>query len=133
MVCEIVTPESMLFSGEADFVAAPAAEGEIGIMYRCAPFMSTLGKGEVRVKPQMGDEPARFAVSGGYIEADGRKVVVLASRAIDVSTVDIALSRERIALNEQRLAALGEGDPQAAFLREEIAWQQHLEDLATRK
>jgi len=132
MICEIVTPESMLFSDEVFSVTAPAADGEIGIMYLRSPIMSTLGRGEVRVKRQENDAPIRYAVDGGYIEADGRKVVILASRAIDVATVDVNVARERIAKNEQLLATLAEGDSQAAFYREEIAWQRHLETLATR-
>jgi F-type H+-transporting ATPase subunit epsilon len=130
MICDIVTPDHLLFSDEAEFVSAPAAGGEIGFMYLHAPIMSTLRMGEIRVRKPDAEAVRRFAVSGGYIEADGRKVVVLASRAIEVSTVDVEISRERIAHNEKRLTELSADDPRRAFCRDEIAWQNHLVRLA---
>jgi F-type H+-transporting ATPase subunit epsilon len=130
MICEIVTPDRLLFSGEAEFVSAPAAEGEIGVMYRCAPIMSTLKRGEVRVKATMDSEPSRFAVDGGYVEVDGRRVVVLASHAMDVAEVDVDMARERIAVNEKRLAEIKDDDSRAAFYKQEIAWQNHLIKLS---
>jgi F-type H+-transporting ATPase subunit epsilon len=126
MIIDIVTPDQRLFSGEATFVAAPAADGEIGFMERAAPLMSTLKLGEVRVATEGNAAPRRFAVASGYLESDGRKIVVLANRAIDIATVDTEFARERIAANEKRLAEATTGDSRAVFYQEEIAWQQHL-------
>ncbi|MDR2714051.1 MAG: ATP synthase F1 subunit epsilon [Coriobacteriales bacterium] len=129
MTCDIVTPEGLLFSGEAEYISAPAAEGGIGFMYQCAPFMSTLKKGAVRIKKTMDSDAHTFAVGGGYVEVDGRKVVVLASHAIDMEKVDIAISQERIELNEQRLAELADDDSRAVFVRQEIDWHRSLIEL----
>jgi F-type H+-transporting ATPase subunit epsilon len=125
-----VTPSGRLFSGEAEYVSAPAAEGDIGFLHQCAPFMSTLKRGAVRIKETMAGEDADvFAVNGGYVEADGRKVVVLASHAINVAEVDVEIAQERIAANEQRLAELSEDDSRAVFIRDEIEWQNYLVTL----
>ena len=126
MICEIVTPDRMLYSGEATFVSAPAAEGEIGFMYLCSPLMSTLRRGLINIKETENGAPITFAVDGGYVEADGRKVVVLASHAINLADVDPAISKARIEENEKRLAGLPEDDARAVFVRQEIAWQQYL-------
>jgi F-type H+-transporting ATPase subunit epsilon len=124
----------MLFSGEAEYVAVPAAEGEIGFLYKCAPFMSTLKRGTVRIKEVMAAEAAQvFAVDGGYVEVDGYKVVVLASHALDVKDVDVAVAQERIATNEKRLAELDADDSRAVFIRQEIEWQQFLVTLIENK
>jgi F-type H+-transporting ATPase subunit epsilon len=132
MIVNVVTPDSTLFKGDAHFVSVPAAEGEAGFLAQAAPLMSTLNRGLVRVKTDENDaEPKTFAVDGGYVEADGHKVVVLASRAIDVKSVDAAVSRERIAAAQQKLQALSEGDSSAAFYKEEIAWQTLLERVAS--
>ncbi|MDR2671835.1 MAG: ATP synthase F1 subunit epsilon [Coriobacteriales bacterium] len=128
--CDIVTPDSRLFRGEALLVSAPAAEGDIGFMFQCAPLMSILRRGMVRIKSD-NDEIHAFAVDGGYIEADGNKVVVLASRAIDVATIDETIARERIAANEQRIAELADDDPAVTFARAEIVWQKHLLSVKT--
>jgi len=124
--CEIVTPDQMLYSGDAVLVSAPAAEGEIGLMYMCSPITSTLKRGLVRVKETDSGESRKFAVNGGYLEADGRKIVVLASKAIDLEVVDITISNDRIASNEKRLTELAEDDSRAVFIREEIVWQKYL-------
>lgn len=128
--CDIVTPDSMLYRGEATLIGAPAAEGDIGMMYQCSPLMSTLRRGTIRIKGE-GDQSKTFAVEGGYLEVDGYKVVVLASRAIDLALVDKDISKERIALNEKRLAELAEADPSRAFVEEEISWQKYLQSLAS--
>lgn len=125
LICEIVAPDQMLYSGEAQLVAAPASEGEIGLMYLCSPVMSTLRRGAVRVK-ETESTTRTYIVDGGYVEADGHKVVILASKAIDLDEVDVTISNERIAANEERLAELPDDDSRAVFIREEIEWQKYL-------
>ena len=132
MICEIVTPEKMLYSAEASFVAVPATEGEIGFMRMRSPVMSTLNSGEVRVKPEGSDEVLRFAIAGGYVEADGHKVVVLANRAVNISNVDPAFVKERITSFEQALAASEADDPERAFKSSELSWYTLLDKLVSR-
>jgi F-type H+-transporting ATPase subunit epsilon len=128
LACDIVTPDTMLFRGEAVLVSAPAAEGDIGMMYQCSPLMSTLRRGTIRIKGA-DDTVTTFAVDSGYLEVDGYKVVVLASRAIDLATIDRDIALERIAKNERRLAELNNADPARAFSEDEIDWQKYLASL----
>ncbi|MDR1184733.1 MAG: ATP synthase F1 subunit epsilon [Coriobacteriales bacterium] len=130
--CDIVTPESLIFSEEVNFVSIPAAEGEFGVFAKRSPIMSTLNNGEIRVKREEGGESLRFAVSGGYVESDGSKVVVLASRAVDVSKVDLDEMRAARDASEKKLAALAEEDSRAVFYRDELAWYTLLEKLISR-
>jgi F-type H+-transporting ATPase subunit epsilon len=130
--CDIVTPESLIFSEEVNFVSIPAAEGEFGVLAKRSPIMSTLNTGEIRVRREEGGESLRFAVSGGYVESDGSKVVVLASRAVDVSKVNLDEMRAARAASEKKLAALGEEDSRAVFYRDELAWYTLLETLVSR-
>lgn len=123
--CDIVIPDKMLFSGEATLVSAPAGEGDIGMMYQCSPLMSTLRLGIVRVKDEQ-DEVRSFAVDNGYLEVDGQKAVILATRAIDLEEVSKDIADERIAEDRARLAEMEEDDPGRAFLEEGIAWQEYL-------
>ena len=131
LICEIVTPASLLFSEEVHFVSVPAAEGEIGVLARRAPFMSTINRGVVRVKREENSEVIAFAVSGGYVETDGDKVVVLASRAEEVGTLGLESVREQKAENEKKLATLPAEDPRGAFYRDELAWYTLLETQLT--
>ena len=43
MRVSLVSPESILFEGEATSVVAPAFDGQVGILPRHAPFMTLLG------------------------------------------------------------------------------------------
>jgi F-type H+-transporting ATPase subunit epsilon len=128
LACDIVTPDTMLFRGEATLVSAPAAEGDIGMMHQCSPLMSTLRRGTIRIKGT-DDTITSFAVDEGYLEVDGYKVVVLASRAIDIATIDRDFATERIARNEKRLTELDKADPARAFAEDEIDWQKYLASL----
>jgi F-type H+-transporting ATPase subunit epsilon len=132
LICEIVTPESLLFSEEVHFVSVPATEGEFGVLSKRAPIMSTLNLGEVVIKRDESATPVRFAVAGGYVEADGAKVVVLANRAADITTIDADATQASKSDAEKRLAALAEDDSHAAFLRDELAWYTLLETLLAR-
>ena len=132
LVCEIVTPESLLFSEEVSFVAVPATEGEIGILAKRAPIMSTLKLGVVRVKREENSEAISFAVAGGYFEADGSRVVVLADRAEAIGKLSLDSVREAKAENEKKLASLPEGDSRGVFYRDEVAWYTLLETRLTR-
>jgi F-type H+-transporting ATPase subunit epsilon len=129
--CDIVTPESLLFSEEVSFVSVPGSEGELGILARHAPVVSTLKLGAIRVKREEGGEPLAFAVTGGYVETDGSKVVVLATRAVDAATVTPDEARASRETAEQKLSALAEDDSRAAFYRDEIAFYGLLESLHT--
>jgi len=132
LVCEIVTPEKLLFSEEVYFVSVPATKGELGILPRRAPIMSTLSQGVVRVKKEEKSDPVVFAVAGGYVENDGFKVVVLADRAEALSKHDLESVRLAKADNEKKLAAMGESDSRAAFVKDEISWYTLLETQLVR-
>jgi F-type H+-transporting ATPase subunit epsilon len=130
--CDIVTPESLLFSEEVQFVSVPATEGEFGVLAKRSPIMSTLNRGEIRIRREEGGEMLSFAVSGGYVESDGAKIVVLASRAADVSTLVSDEVGSGKAEAEKKLNTLAEDDSQAAFYRDELAWYTLLETLLAR-
>jgi F-type H+-transporting ATPase subunit epsilon len=128
-LCDIVTPASLLFSEEVNFVSVPATEGEIGILAKRSPVMSTLRGGEVRIKREEGADALRFAVAGGYVESDGNKVVVLASRAVEVDTLDAEEVSSARAASEKSLAAFADDDSRAAFYRDELSWYTLLQAL----
>ncbi|MDR0350753.1 MAG: ATP synthase F1 subunit epsilon [Coriobacteriales bacterium] len=130
--CDIVTPEGLLFSDEVSFVSVPATEGEIGILARRAPVMSTLRGGEIRVKIAEDESALRFAVAGGYVESDGNKVVVLASRAAALAKLDADELRSAKEASEKSLASFADDDPRAAFYRDELTWNALLLDLAAK-
>src|SRR3982750_4293913 len=45
----VISPEAVLFEGDAESVVAPAYDGEVGILTGHAPLMALLGEGELRL------------------------------------------------------------------------------------
>lgn len=79
--CDIVSAEQAIFSGLVELIVASATEGEVGINYGHAPFLSGLKPGPVRIKKQNGEEEVYY-VSGGYLEVQPYAVTILADTAL---------------------------------------------------
>ncbi len=87
MRVEIVSPESVLFSGEADMVIARTTQGEVGIMKDHEPMLAALDNGEMRIYAG-GSVRDRFAVYGGFMEMRENVVRVLSDDAEFASDID---------------------------------------------
>lgn len=93
--CDIVSAEQAIFSGLVSLVVANATEGEVGIEYGHAPFLSGLKPGPVRVKKQNGQEEVYY-VSGGYLEVQPYAVTILADTALREGEMDEEAARRAI-------------------------------------
>jgi F-type H+-transporting ATPase subunit epsilon len=78
---ELVSPERILYSGEAAMVVCRTIEGgEIAFLTGHAPFLGALDESEVRIKaPGGGDTSARIA--GGFVEVRDDRVIILSDEA----------------------------------------------------
>ncbi len=79
MTVSVVSPERVLFEGEASSVIVPAYDGLIGIKPRHAPLVALLGTGTLKVRAAQGEQ--RFTVAGGFVQVHGNVVRVVAERA----------------------------------------------------
>ncbi len=100
---EVVTPEKIVVSEEAQIVASPGSLGEFGVLSGHTPFLTTLKTGMIRFSDTSGKEHYVF-VSGGFAEALPDKVTVLAESAEVSSDIDINRAKEALARAEKRLA-----------------------------
>ena len=65
----VISPERVLFEGEAESVVAPAFDGEVGILTAHAPMVTLLGRGTLRLTGASGGAGARrFTVAGGFLQ-----------------------------------------------------------------
>lgn len=95
IILELVSPERLLLSEEADMVTLPGAEGYMGVMAGHMPLISTLKPGVIDVKGgTKGD--ARYFVSAGFVEVNPTKLTVLAEEALPMSELDAATLDQRI-------------------------------------
>jgi len=72
----VISPEAILFEGEAQSVVAPAFDGEVGILTGHAAMVTTLGTGVLR----LGDGQ-RFNVEGGFLQVADNAVRVVTEKA----------------------------------------------------
>ncbi len=96
----VITATTTIFDGEADMVLAPGSEGELGILPRHAPLLTTLDIGELRVRRNGVDEG--IFVGGGFLEVNANIVTVLADDAERSTDIDERRAEEA----RKRAAAL---------------------------
>lgn len=105
---EVVTQERRVFEElEADIVVLPGSEGEMGVLPRHAPLLTTMGYGELIVRKGPAEE--RFAIYGGVVDVRPDKVVVLADLAESSFSLDIRAIEEA---RERASRLLQEGVPE---------------------
>lgn len=94
---EVVTQQRKLLDEEGcDMVVVPGSEGEMGILPRHSPLLTTMQFGELRVIKGQAEES--FVIYGGVVEVRPDKVVVLADEAdftASLTLEEIEQARER--------------------------------------
>lgn len=93
MHVDVVSAEKAIFSGLAEFVAAPGTQGELGIYPRHAPLITRIKPGSIRIQVPNAPEEI-FFVSGGILEIQPGVVTVLADVAIRGHDIDEAKALE---------------------------------------
>jgi F-type H+-transporting ATPase subunit epsilon len=78
MNVSVVSPEEVLFDGEATQVITRTTEGDVAFLPNHAPFLGTLTAGETRVYLLDGTVQ-RFEIEGGFVEVSGNAVAILVS------------------------------------------------------
>jgi F-type H+-transporting ATPase subunit epsilon len=100
---EVVTPEKIVVSEDAQIVAAPGSLGEFGVLIGHTPFLTTLKTGIIRFSDAGGQEHFVF-VNGGFAEALPDKVTVLAESAERKQDIDLERAKAAQERAEKRLA-----------------------------
>ena len=108
LLCEIVTPERIVYTNEVEMVIAPTLDGEVGILPLHAPLVTVLRPGELRVRYNDNKDVEWFAVAGGYLQVHEDKVIVLADAAEHSSQIDVERARRAKELAEQRAGEIRE-------------------------
>ena len=85
---DVVSAEESIFSGEAEFVVAPAKMGEVGIYPNHAPMITTLKSGSLKITLADKKEEHLIYVSGGILEVQPGIITVLSDTAIRAKDLD---------------------------------------------
>jgi F-type H+-transporting ATPase subunit epsilon len=98
---DVVSAESLIFSGEAEFVALPGEAGELGIYPKHTPLITRIRPGAVRIKVVGREEEEFVFVAGGLLEVQPNGVTVLADTAIRGTDLDEAKALEAKKMAEE--------------------------------
>ena len=105
-----------MWSGEANFVVARAAGGDIGVLPGHAPFLGALHHATLKVEDTSGGTEY-FAVHGGFIEVFEDRVTVLAPLAEGAAEIDIERARRDVEEFEASLRHEFDEEIQMCLLR----------------
>jgi F-type H+-transporting ATPase subunit epsilon len=120
---ELVSPERILFSGEAEMVICRAEGGDIAFLDNHAPFLGALEIGEVRVIRGQGQPDERAAVHGGFVEVRDNRVIILSDVAELASQIDVDRAREAEQRAEAGLRERDDAECEAALRRAHVRLQ----------
>jgi F-type H+-transporting ATPase subunit epsilon len=101
LTLELATPTRMVVTAEVDEVVAPGSEGYFGVLPGHAPFLTTLGIGELTYR--IGRDQYHVAISGGFAEVRNDKVIVLSDTAETPADIDRARAERARDRAEARL------------------------------
>ena len=108
LFCRVITPEQVLYDGEADLVVARIADGDIGVNVDHAPVVSTVEPREVRIYQD--DERYVFATSDGFFKVSENLVQILVEEAVPVEEIDVDEAENRVEQAENELSEVPEDD-----------------------
>jgi len=125
MQVELVSPERILWSGQAEMVIArTVGGGDIAFLPGHAPFVGALGTGILTVRPAGGGVDEKVAVHGGFVEVSGTaessSVTVLSDVAEMASQIDVERARRAKEQAELHLRQEHDTEAEAALRRAHV-------------
>src|SRR5215216_5219083 len=119
MQVEVVSPERVLYSGEASMVVTRTlGGGEIAFLPGHAPFLAALTENHTRIASE-GGVTVDVAVHGGFVEVSNNKVSILSDVAELGDTIDVARARVARDRAQEELRREATDEAQAALNRAE--------------
>ena len=119
IVLEIVTPEGLLLREEVDDVVAPGEEGYFGVRPGHAPFLTTLGQGEISYG--QGGVRRFLTCFWGFCEVLPDRVNVLADIGERAEDIDVGRAEQAKTRAGERLKVIrgeeGFKEAQASYIR----------------
>jgi F-type H+-transporting ATPase subunit epsilon len=116
---EVVSPERILYSGEADMVIArTVGGGELAFLTGHAPFVGALDIATATIRSPEGDEVV--AVHGGFVEVSNDRVTILSDVAELGSQIDVERARRAADAAEERLRQDHDAEAEAAARRAHV-------------
>ncbi len=107
---KLITPERVVFSGDATQITLPTSEGEVTVLPHHIPLVALLRPGEIRVEDGAGNV-VPLAVSTGFISVEGQTLSVFVETAEHVEEILVERAKEA---HDRAVAAMEEKHLDAA-------------------
>ena len=85
---DLVSPENLIFNDEVGMIIVPGKDGDIGVLPGHSKLLSSLRPGRVMVYGEDKNLLKSFFVSGGFVEVNPEKCIVLAEEVDEMNALD---------------------------------------------
>jgi len=85
---DLVSPENLIFNDEVGMIIVPGKDGDIGVLPGNSKLLSSLRPGRVMVYGEGKNLLKSFFVSGGFVEVNPEKCIVLAEGVDEMNSLD---------------------------------------------
>lgn len=121
MQVELVSPEGVLWSGEADMIITrTVGGGDIAFLPDHTAFVGAVDIGVLTVRPTSGGADEKFAVHGGFVEISNNLVTILSDVAEIGSQIDVERARRARESAEARMRQDDDAGAEAALRRANV-------------
>ena len=93
---DFVSPEKLFFNDEVGMIIVPGKDGDIGVLPGHCKFLSSLRSGRVMVYGEGKQLLKSFFVTGGFVEINPEKCILLAEEIFEISDLDKSTIEQRI-------------------------------------
>lgn len=128
---DIITPNQILFTGEADLVNVPGVLSPFEVLYNHAPIVSGLERGIIKITDKK-DGTKRFVSSSGFIEVLNNNVSILVEKALDESHLNVEVLNKNIDNLKQKLSKLEDGDADIIAIKSEIEFEEYCKKVISK-
>ena len=85
---DLVSPEELIFNDKVGMIIVPGKEGDIGVLPGHSKLLSSLRPGRILVFGESKNLLKSFFVSGGFVEINPEKCIVLAEEVDEMSSLE---------------------------------------------
>lgn len=85
---DLVSPEKLLFNDEVGMIIVPGKDGDMGVLPGHSKVLSSLRPGRIMIYGEDKNLLKSFFVTGGFVEVNPEKCVVLGEGVTEMSALD---------------------------------------------
>ena len=126
---DLVSPEQLLFNDEVVMIIVPGKDGDIGVLPGHSKVLSSLRSGRVMVYGENKILLKSFFITGGFVEINPEKCIVLAEEVSEVGVLDKSIIEKEIQDLETQNTEISKADLSIAKSKIEALNSSHYEKI----